>query len=84
MRMMNFSSNAINGVIGGLVPNSGDYQFTISMTIIIKDAVPQRSSSTIDCCCCVINKLFILFVILIAIFSSCFHDKAVILLIRLF
>ena len=33
--MMNFSSNAINGVIGGLVPNSADYQFIISMIIDI-------------------------------------------------
>ena len=39
---MNFSSIAVNGVIGGLVPNSGDYQFTISVTIIINDAVPQK------------------------------------------
>ena len=31
--MMNFSSNAINGVIGGLVPNSAEYQFTLSVII---------------------------------------------------
>ena len=40
--MMNFSSNAISGVIGGLVPNRGDYQFTISVTININDAVSQK------------------------------------------
>ena len=40
--MMNFSSNAINGVNGGLVCNSGDYQFTIPLTIIINGAVPQK------------------------------------------
>ena len=40
--MMNFSSNAIIGVIGGLVPNSADYQFTISLTIDINNGVPQE------------------------------------------
>ena len=37
--MMTFCSN---DVIGGLVPNSGDHQFTISVTININDGVPQK------------------------------------------
>ena len=40
--MMNFSSNAINGLIVGLVPNSTDYQFTISVTIGISVGVYQE------------------------------------------
>ena len=44
--MMNFSSNAINGIIGGLVPNSADYQFIISMTIDINNGVPQEVTPT--------------------------------------
>ena len=44
--MMNFSSNAINGVIGGLVHNSADYQFIISVTIDISNGVHHESSLT--------------------------------------
>ena len=44
--MMNFSSNAINGVIGGLVPNSTDYQFTISVTIEVSVGVYQEGPQT--------------------------------------
>ena len=44
--MMNFSSNAINGIIGGLVPNSTYYQFTISVTIEDSVGVPQEGPQT--------------------------------------
>ena len=44
--MMNFSSNAVNGVIGGLVPNSTEYQFTISVTIGISVGVYQEGPQT--------------------------------------
>ena len=44
--MMNFSSNAINGIIGGLVPNSADYQFTISVTIEVSVEVYQEGPQT--------------------------------------
>ena len=44
--MTNFSYNAINGVIGGLVSNSADYQFTISVTIDINNGVPQEVTLT--------------------------------------
>ena len=44
--MMNFSSNTINGIIGGLVPNSTDYQFTISVTIDINNGVRHESPLT--------------------------------------
>ena len=44
--MINFSSNAINGVIGGLVPNSADYQFTISVTIEVSVGVYQEGPQT--------------------------------------
>ena len=44
--MMNFSFNAINGIIGGLVPNSTDYQFTISVTIEISVGVRQEGPQT--------------------------------------
>ena len=44
--MMNFSSNAINGVIVGLVPNSADYQFTISVTIEVSVGVAQECPQT--------------------------------------
>ena len=44
--MMNFSSNAINGLIGGLVPNSADYQFTISVTIEVSGEIYQEGPQT--------------------------------------
>ena len=44
--MMKFSSNAINGIIGGLVPNSTYYQFTISVTIEDSVGVPQEGPQT--------------------------------------
>ena len=44
--MMNVSSNAINGVIGGLVPNSADYQFTIPVTIDIINGVSYKGTLT--------------------------------------
>ena len=44
--MINFSSNAINGVIGGLVPNSVDYQFTISVTNEVSVGVYQEGPQT--------------------------------------
>ena len=44
--MMNFSSNAINGVIGGLVPNSADYQFTISVTNEVSVGVYHEGPQT--------------------------------------
>ena len=44
--MMNFSSNAINCVIGGLVPNSADYQFTISVTNEVSVGVYQEGPQT--------------------------------------
>ena len=44
--MMNFSSNAINGVIVGLAPNSADYQFTISVTIEVSVGVTQEGPQT--------------------------------------
>ena len=44
--MMNFSSNAINGVIGGLVPNSTDYQFTVSVTSVINNGIYQEGPQT--------------------------------------
>ena len=44
--MMNFSFNAINGIIGGLVPNSTDYQFTISVTIEVSVGVHQEGPQT--------------------------------------
>ena len=44
--MMNFSSNAINGVIGGLVPNSTDYQFTVSVTSAINNGILQEGPQT--------------------------------------
>ena len=44
--MMNFSSNAINGIIEGLVPNSTYYQFTISVTIEVSVGVRQEGPQT--------------------------------------
>ena len=46
IEMMNFSFNAINGIIGGLVPNSTYYQFTISVTIEDSVGVPQEGPQT--------------------------------------
>ena len=44
--MMNFSSNAINGVIGGLVPNSTDYHFTVSVTSVINNGIYHEGPQT--------------------------------------